>query len=746
MRELILRIPKHPEDTEATSFEKDALQLLQKLIPIFQNEGDIIRKIETYDPLSMTCHQQGYAERIDSITDAAKFLVNAFLKVSDSKLVSIAIQLNNAHETAKKNHNQKITSDKDARQNYYDYLQAIIEILKGNMSTQLTLDENMIAYWLDRAEQYYLLTKPQPILCTLIPGHRNNTALLIADFPLSPFKGEMPQPSEIPVCDIEKTMYASALSIIKRNEHTPDMLSLSSRLDTIPGVRNFRQEIVYHVKRQVSNNQQADIELELLTDEHRLSIIGTRCKKKDFSPTISKNDKENYKQTIANVNLQQTLITTINDFLALHQDWPVDEPIPALYQTLITPLPIITKKDYELYQAKLAAISFLKGKTILENGEIQSQQQNDDKTYIMMNGKKYIINILEANFPLNPGRYLIPTLEGTKGYQTCIELIKLAEKKLEKTENPKLQNLVTQLESILKMHRADIIASNHYHRELFIASLAYLIAKEVGTSFGGCISAKDREAAKMLHITAMVQFYKEHNEFPSFFDEPGSMKRLFFVKTMTDIFCSQHQQRLARFNANGANAIKTPLRYLPSDVCIEIETRLGKGYLTEEDKLASTNNLESPRNQKITKTECERLLDYLRSHDLTQEPALTNIADILHDAIIADAITGHFPLSSWGGGQKIENLELLVPKQIYIVLTGLEEVRNYKTIPDITDKLDLLARGLKNKSQTSSWTRQPATKKNYDVLAEIINEFNKKLSPAIENSATISDGAATLTS
>jgi len=667
-REIIIRISKK-DDINQQQLQQDILAKLA----LSKESVDIIFK--EYTPYEDNL-ANGFFERMQSLADAILFGVEANLVDEGSdkrKLTTITNQLQQILDEFKHLANNHFISPDEI---YEDYLQTITKLLQDNFFTTSKIKN--IAKWIDRAEQYLLLTKPRPIICTLV----NN--ILTIDEPLHPCKENNGFREVQPhLAEYEKKLYDHAQKQVEGSEVQIDNLSLSSRLDSVKNPRNFWHETVYHYQ---------PGELELLTQEHRLSIIASRSQETAINEEITLHNFE--------VAIQQS----IQNLLLQHPDWDKSKAIPVLYETLITPLAV--KEDAKLYALKLKAIENFRA-----NG-----------CTINVNNKDYAIDLIEANFSLNIGRHVLPTLEGTSNYTACVRLMLLAENY---PQTEKLKNAIALLNEVVNLPYHKILLSPAYKRELYIASLMHIIANAIGVSVGGCVSAKDREAVKMLHVTAMLSYFKEHKKFPSYFDAPNSDERKDFVNRMTDLYASGHQQALSAPNAPGVTALKTPRMYLPYDVADELERQYGKGYLQREDKLASINDCHkniAPKNKKF-KTDSYIARRARSLNNNAEGNPITELSE-LYDLLIADVRAEKFSVG-FLGGESLEGCNHKMPHQVRKTIEFLRKsIAQGHTLADCQEMLrTTIAKDFIKKSSHFSLFRPQQTQALYRNYGEMLQKY-----------------------
>jgi hypothetical protein len=754
-KNIIIRIPNTLNNKEQQNDFIEKIKKLLSSLPIKikysatnpeENDDILFPKnieVEIYNPdegQQEIPHQQGYEQRIDSLYSCAQALMNNHLgNLSSSNMLMLIHDLQKSYEETKRllREKEEETLSKKMKKYdtiYRDFVTSSIEILRDFLGNKV-YSHKQIAHLLDRAEQYHLLTQPRPIVCTLvdIQEKEKNTInyLLFINIPQPSITDEnirlwskIKDDTDIsifrsPLNELQKKFYLNTIKKINHHVKCGDYeyadLSVSSRLDIDENVRNFQEEHIYLID---------NMDLKPLTNEHRLSIVGSRLNKNDLNSTADKNIINSYKTKIANHNFEHALKITIMSFLNKNPVWPREKLIPVLYQTLITPL-IVKAEDFELYKAKLDAIKHSREKI----------SSTAEYIPISLNEQTYNIDLIEMNFALNIGRHVLTTsLESANG-EACKKLILYANECIENNEAPNptlLQDTCIELTKVITMKPMEIMRSPPYRRELHLASLCNIIAKQIGTSLGGCISAKDRKAIERLYTASCLYYHETTGKLPSFFDAPDSAERQRFVNIITRLFCSQHQQILSGLNATGANALKTPLMYLPDDVSKCIQSKLCEDYLIVENRLASTNNIKYRINED-SQTACERMLSNLKNNDML----IGCILPELYERILSDLDRGAFPTDTaytyrFNDGVK----SYPVPTQLFQLLTLIEpfmkenEEKSLRTYENIREALVTISNNMNSKSSAFSLfhKRQEKTQQNYHVIQGIIEIFLASLS------------------
>lgn len=155
-----------------------------------------------------------------------------------------------------------------------------------------------------------------------------------------------------------------------------------------------------------------------------------------------------------------------------------------------------------------------------------------------------------------------------------------------------LLQLLSDYQNVLNSSLGTATILDYQGRELFLSSLEHLLVlSQGGYSYGSCVSGKDRKAIELLHTDAMLIYKQRYGAWPKYTDVDLSRER--FVSIVADLYLSRHQHELAGQNAPGSEGIKTPLLYLPKDICSEINRRLGYDGLDHDDRLATNNEVKN---------------------------------------------------------------------------------------------------------------------------------------------------------
>lgn len=241
----------------------------------------------------------------------------------------------------------------------------------------------------------------------------------------------------------------------------------------------------------------------------------------------------------------------ISVVMAAHQNGII------LFQTLISPAPGLP--DYALYYKALDAVPAW----LAANGKSQFVQTN------------HALNLVEK-CPYT-----------TANIEHCARLIAYARQVPNLPED--VVALIANYEALLNLGIGATIFFDPIKHELFLSSLEQLIILKLGGySYGSCVSNKDRKVIELIHTTAMMVYRELKGAFLK--SDDTAENRSFFVSLVVDIYLSDHHQKFSGDNAPGCNAIKTPDKYFPGDVSLEIKRRTGNDSRLEEDERIANNN------------------------------------------------------------------------------------------------------------------------------------------------------------
>ncbi|MAZ40323.1 MAG: hypothetical protein CMF49_09420 [Legionellales bacterium] len=653
--------------------------------------------LEIYDDEAKIDFSKHYKERLGAIEGAVGFIIKAEMPSKDnlqnsdykkSRISALKKQVQWAIENAK----QRITALKENGQSKSPdiYYNNILQIIAGLLADYLyphdphkKIDFNYITKLIDFAECCDLMTQPRSIECTIIENDSSNDYCIISN-PLASFDND-DDFKKIPeyLNDTEKKYYQHALDLVKNKNLTYEDITTSSRHDRIEGARNVRETSSYTITKNKS--------LENLTHINNTAIIGSRSQ------------EANESKTTAEYNFKINVERAVKTFLKKNPKWDETKPIPILYLTLITPIPVLKQDDLKLYKEKIEAI-----KRYMKNN------QN-----VTLDGQEYKFTFHEANFAINHGQLLLPTSNPFDNYKKCLDIVKFVEQisqdNFSEEKKHLLKNAIKKFEKALETPYLENLTKPRYNRELYLASLLHIIFDEIGIVFGGCISAKDRAAIETIHTDAMRLTYKEKNEFPSFQIEEKDETRKTFVSHAVKIYCSGHHQKLSAQNANGVEAIKTPDRYLPTDIVEAIKAHYNdKRHFKKANRLASSNDTHKKlANPRAVPQLSQIARAYQALNKLNSEDAKTTSSDISEDAkttsgyisvkalfeffyfLHMDIIHNEYPVST-GGGRYVNlanifsgdvksiNKKIRVPEHIsqaYNALAGLFFPKNVSSEP-----------------------------------------------------------------
>jgi hypothetical protein len=287
----------------------------------------------------------------------------------------------------------------------------------------------------------------------------------------------------------------------------------------------------------------------------------------------------------------------------------------------------------------------------------------------------------------------------------------------------KLVSLVKNYKTVIDSPVGSATFFDDKGRELFLSSLEQLIImKQEGYSYGSCVSGKDRKAIELMHTDAMIMYETCYKKWPQFTDPDSSPERNRFVAIVADLYISGHQQELAGQNAPGSEGIKTPERYLPKDICDEINRRLGsEERLKRDDRLATDNEVKN-----IFTNLFKMLIDELElkaqlvSRQLGEE-VCTNLYDALH-ALINEKHLFQVPKATeWA-----RSLNLLLSGETSLLPAGIEAIRKLMHDEDAGNtNVQRLAKIIQIVfDRPLEGTRKPATTEVYDGIRGLCPPFS----------------------
>lgn len=239
---------------------------------------------------------------------------------------------------------------------------------------------------------------------------------------------------------------------------------------------------------------------------------------------------------------------------------------PVIIQTLISPTPILNylpqyfadvPPDYELAMTLKDAINSIPSKN----------------------------EITHVNHPFNIAKRLYYTPSGEPG---CLKLIDMA--KAQFKDNKPYLRLAEKYERVLNSGFGSATLYDWNGRELFLSSYEHLLIVGLeGLSYGSCVSGKDRKSIEFIHTDAMLIYRKRYQCWPNIDD--NQTERQHFVNIVVDLYVTRHAHELAGQNAPGSDGIKTPEHYWPGDISRAIKERFGSSSLSEDDRLATNNEI-----------------------------------------------------------------------------------------------------------------------------------------------------------
>ncbi|MFC3908232.1 hypothetical protein ACFORL_03975 [Legionella dresdenensis] len=161
--------------------------------------------------------------------------------------------------------------------------------------------------------------------------------------------------------------------------------------------------------------------------------------------------------------------------------------------------------------------------------------------------------------------------------------------------------IIQAVKSVIVDPVIDPLIDYQYQRELQLSSLESLLIHYIeGSSFGCCVSAKDRKGLEFLHTNAMFIHRLFSGRWPSWNDE-GSARQS-FDNLFADLYTTWHAQEIAGQNAKGANGIKTPDGYLRKSTIDAINSR-------------TKSKLESKTGRKTGPVDIAKIDEYIASNN-----------------------------------------------------------------------------------------------------------------------------------
>jgi hypothetical protein len=295
--------------------------------------------------------------------------------------------------------------------------------------------------------------------------------------------------------------------------------------------------------------------------------------------------------------------------------------LPVLVQTLISPaLP----KDRELMVDKLQGIEeFNRVLSGQESHWIKSKYPKPLRVKTAA-GREVVVNIMpvlySSNHPLNLSKIVEPTMPTEPDCQNIIAHVEQFLREYpQRADIRRLLDLYQEVlgvdigyfQAIKYVKTATETFFDRKGRQLFLCSIEQLIFERMGAvPYGSCVSAKDRKGLEFIHTDAMALYFKAYRRWPEHGDD--GKERDNFVEIFASIYVTRHHHESAGQNAPGANGIKTPNYYLPTDM----QTRIKELYLelygpmatlSCDNQLADNNELKAVLSSvsKNRKTVCQ---------------------------------------------------------------------------------------------------------------------------------------------
>lgn len=122
------------------------------------------------------------------------------------------------------------------------------------------------------------------------------------------------------------------------------------------------------------------------------------------------------------------------------------------------------------------------------------------------------------------------------------------------SEDKRLKLLKAALGDYIALHR-DTVAGNGRNKGVFLASLQSIIVNNMGgVDAGHCISGKDRTAFVNIHAKAMLVYFEQYGNLPSY--RANDEERSRFVAVFKDMYRTLHDAEQAGFNNRGSAGVK----------------------------------------------------------------------------------------------------------------------------------------------------------------------------------------------
>lgn len=416
--------------------------------------------------------------------------------------------------------------------------------------------------------------------------------------------------SEIPLWYwvIPKHQHYFLEQVLKNDEPIEQLISfLSSRHRTLPIPANFGQHSLYRVMLEDGEYTIQPLFVKRVRSAHIASRDGLKEGARFPLEVLNLHADRNLAQVLSFASqgqpvLFQTLISPID----------LSNFLPEFLRGRLPDLPTWVKEclphlppDWSLHDMARAAVARShKAADIIEHNHpfnkaryiIPTQSNNPDSLALLADLKQSVQLVRDLNNRINE---LLEQKAQEQVQERILELdieIQSLQKQLPPFHKniDELDALASEYKSVLESPTGSATIWDYSGRELFLSSLEQLIIwAQEGYSYGSCVSGKDRKAIELMHTDAMLLYKESYGTWPSITDAiEHPQQRAHFVSLLVDLYLSRHQHVLAGQNAPGSEGIKTPYRYLPTDVCTKINERLGTpNGLTLDDQLASTNEV-----------------------------------------------------------------------------------------------------------------------------------------------------------
>jgi hypothetical protein len=207
----------------------------------------------------------------------------------------------------------------------------------------------------------------------------------------------------------------------------------------------------------------------------------------------------------------------------------------------------------------------------------------------------------------HPPTFFLDYLKKAKqGALTISDLKKLDHLKLDTDKTAHLARIFSALNNYAIASHEKNYGHNY---QLHLAALEEIIYQDTGNYFhSSCKSGKDREGMEKCYRNALRFFYHQHGYFPPL--EHPKAQRDEFVKTFIQVFRTNHQARLAEFNAHGCQGLKALANVLPADIYKALKEN--DKHLLRQYKLNSKLN---EIGHAAVKADAASKIDYLSDSD-----------------------------------------------------------------------------------------------------------------------------------